>query len=205
MTLVTTDLTAQEYGQRVRGHLARAVEGTVAAGRELIEAKERVAHGQFGDVVEAAGISDATARRLMAIANNPALSNRTHAYVLPGSWTTLYELSRMEPQAIEQGIAEGAIRPDTTRDDVHALRTRLEELDRETRDARRRFTERLDTALSSLPSLIEHADIVHTEWLRDEATYVHLPHQGYWFTPEGLRETARRLDKLADSCEEDPL
>lgn len=39
-----------------------------------------------------------TARMLAAIASNPVVSNRKHASVLPSSWNTLYELSRIPPQ-----------------------------------------------------------------------------------------------------------
>lgn len=35
------------------------------------------------------------AQRLMQIASNPALANATHVSLLPPSWGTLYELSRL--------------------------------------------------------------------------------------------------------------
>ena len=39
---------------------------------------------------------DRTARRLMAIARDPRISNRTHASLLPPSWMTLFELTKLD-------------------------------------------------------------------------------------------------------------
>ena len=39
--------------------------------------------------------SPQTARKLMAVANHPVLSNHAHVRVLPPSWGTLYELTKL--------------------------------------------------------------------------------------------------------------
>ena len=38
-----------------------------------------------------------TAQRLMAIASDQRLSNTTHVSLLPASWQTLYELTKLLP------------------------------------------------------------------------------------------------------------
>jgi hypothetical protein len=53
-------------------------------------------HGEFLAMVENdLPFGDRTARRLMAIARDPRISNRTHASILPPSWMTLYELTKL--------------------------------------------------------------------------------------------------------------
>jgi len=38
----------------------------------------------------------------MAVANHAALANANHGSLLPSSWRTLYELSRLEPARLER-------------------------------------------------------------------------------------------------------
>lgn len=57
------------------------------------------------------GIDQGTARRLMSIGRNPAISNRGNCNDLPTSIRALYELSRVDPDDIEAGIQSGAITP----------------------------------------------------------------------------------------------
>jgi hypothetical protein len=62
-----------------------------------------------------------TAQRLMAIANHPVISNTTHAPLLPPSWMTLYELSKLPAEILRKKIDNGAITPKMERKDVVAL------------------------------------------------------------------------------------
>lgn len=119
---VVVDRSPDQLARLIRLDLAGAVEGIVAAGRHLREAREVVLHTHWEDWVrDDVGISPAKARKLMAIADNPALSNRSHGNDLPASWTTLYELSTLEPEVIERGIQEGKITPETERREARAL------------------------------------------------------------------------------------
>ena len=110
----------RERAQSIRGHLGRAVEGIVSAGRELIEAKAEVAHGEWLPMLAEAGISDREARRYMEIARN--LKSAKFAD-LPASPTALLALSRMDPDDIEAGIESGAIGPETTIKEARELAT----------------------------------------------------------------------------------
>jgi hypothetical protein len=56
------------------------------------------------------GISRSYAFKLMSIGER--LSNVSHEKHLPGNITVLYELSRLDPSDIEEGIESGAITPD---------------------------------------------------------------------------------------------
>lgn len=104
----------RERAQSIKGHLGRAVEGIVSAGRELVEAKAEVAHGEWLPLLEETGIDQGTARRLMSIGRNPAISNRGNCHDFPAAIRALYELSRMDPDDIDHGIETGRITPDMT-------------------------------------------------------------------------------------------
>jgi hypothetical protein len=62
-----------------------------------------------------------TARRLTKIAANECLSNRAHAHVLPQSWMTLYELTKLPAPELVARIEDGVINPKMQRKDVMAL------------------------------------------------------------------------------------
>lgn len=120
-----------EWARLVRRDLGQAVAGVIAAGRHLEEAKWEVV--QFTDwerwCRDSVGISRQTAFRLMTIAGHAVLSNVAHVQhltaeggcVLPSSWSTLYELSRLDPHLLEAAITDGRVRPDLTRKDAKAL------------------------------------------------------------------------------------
>lgn len=103
---------SDEWAEIIKGDLGRAVEGIVSAGRNLIAAKADVNHGEWLPMLKEIGISDGYARKLMSIGR--AFSNRSYENDLPGNMTVLYELSRMDPEDIEDGIEHGRITPDMT-------------------------------------------------------------------------------------------
>jgi hypothetical protein len=97
-------------------------ESTIEVGRLLIAAKEELPHGEFGKMLESElPFSGRTAQRLMRIADDPRLTNTTHASLLPTSWSVLYELSRLRNDEFERHLAVGAIRADMSRDDALRL------------------------------------------------------------------------------------
>lgn len=113
---VLSSRTATQWANRIRPHLAGAVENIVAAGRELVAAKADLEHGQFETMVrDELGIDPRTARRFMSVAEHPVIANRTHVSDFPPSWGTLYELSRLEPSQLEAAIAAGDVTPSLER------------------------------------------------------------------------------------------
>jgi len=70
-------------------------------------------HGEFGAMCESKlPFSDRTAQRLMAIAEDPRLSNPTHVSYLPSSWGTLYELTKLDDEQWGLALEAGVIRAD---------------------------------------------------------------------------------------------
>jgi hypothetical protein len=103
---------AEEFIQLITGCRARAVENIVAIGQHLRDAKAELDHGEFGPMLERIKFSAGTARKYMAIAAHPVISNRSNWNALPPSWTTLYALSTFSPEVLEARIADGTITPD---------------------------------------------------------------------------------------------
>jgi hypothetical protein len=88
----------------------------------LIEAKAELPHGEFATMVQRKlNFDPSTARRLMIIAEHPAISNRAHGHALPSSWRTLYELTKLPADELKTALAEGTVNPKTQRKDVAAM------------------------------------------------------------------------------------
>jgi hypothetical protein len=108
------------------------VENIIERGRVLIEAKEELEHGSFEATVKK-HFDLPTAQRLMKIARHPILANAAHAPLLPPSWCTLYELTKLDHDLLCEKIADGAINPKTERKDVMAIRDEISDRDQQTK------------------------------------------------------------------------
>lgn len=121
LVVLRSEETAEFWEARIRPHLAGAVASIVEAGREFAEAKTSVVHGEFGRLAELLGMTPRTVQMFMAVAGHAGLSNAKHVSLLPPSWGTLYQLSRLEPPALEAAIEAGEVRPDMERKDAMQL------------------------------------------------------------------------------------
>lgn len=122
----TRGLSAEEHAVLITRRWSDAVQGIVGCGRALIEAKAELGHGDFTSMVEELlPFSSATARKLMTISRNTWIANRSHSERLPPQWSTLYELSRLPEDALEQAASEGRIRADMERAEAVRLRRPL--------------------------------------------------------------------------------
>jgi len=106
--------TVAYWADRIRPNLDRAAESMIAAGRDLVEAKASVAHGEWLPLLHELGLTARAAQGLMAIAANPALSNALHAAHLPAVGSVVSALANVDPALIEDAISTGDIGPETT-------------------------------------------------------------------------------------------
>lgn len=112
------------WAQRVNDAWRSMLEGIFATGRALIDARAQLPHGEFQAMIESdLAFGTSTAQMLMKIARNPELAKTDHGRLLPPSWRTLYELSKLEPATLTAAIADGRVRPDMERKDAVVLRT----------------------------------------------------------------------------------
>jgi hypothetical protein len=112
------------WAKRVGDAWNTMIEGVLAAGKALIEAKAALAHGDFGEMIKSdLPFSASTAQMLMKIARTPELAKTQNIQLLPPHWGTLYELTKLKPETLSAAIAEGRVRPDMERKDAVVLRT----------------------------------------------------------------------------------
>lgn len=142
--------TREDYAEAINETYRETVEGIFRMGRLLEEAKQELPHGEFGPMVEQdLPFGTRSARRLMAVARDGRLWNRTRASDLPPSWSTLYRLTRLDDHEWER--IEPHISPDLRRAEIPKLvsqGSQLPLMSDEERDGR----EKLEAALQGLPA-----------------------------------------------------
>ena len=96
----------------------RTLVAAIRFGRHLNEARAALPHGRFGRLFAdhrdpapgALAFASSWARKLMAIAANTTLANRSHGNDLPRDLGTLYQLSLVPAEALELAIGRGDVR-----------------------------------------------------------------------------------------------
>ena len=108
------------HARLIRQSWQNGIGTIVETGRMLIKAKAELGHGKWHMLFEGElmPFSKRTAAKLMSIARNPIISNRSNWTRLPNSWGTLYDLSRLPDQTLIDGLKRGAINPQTERKEV---------------------------------------------------------------------------------------
>ena len=110
----------ETYAQAIRRAVSSTVESIIETGRLLINAKAELAHGEFGAMVaDDLPFAKRTAQMYMAIANDARLTKTNHGSLLPASWRTLYELSRLNDD--EWRAIEPHLTPEIQRKDIKGL------------------------------------------------------------------------------------
>ena len=120
--MTTTTLTTTEtWVTRIRSEMMTSIEAIIKVGSTLIECKESVEHGQFGAILDEAGLKPRTAQMFMAVARNPVISNaHTHSH-LPPAFHSLYMLSRLEEDRLQAGLDAGIVEPTMTLNDIKTV------------------------------------------------------------------------------------
>jgi hypothetical protein len=120
---VTKSLARQtDYVAAIWKRWLDSVQNIFEVGRMLIEAKLKLDHGAFLEMVNGQlPFGEDAAQRLMAVARNPLLSNADHGRLLPPSWQTLYELSRVPEPTLQRALTDGTVTPAMERAEARAL------------------------------------------------------------------------------------
>lgn len=115
----------KEYVTRIQAALGKSVEGIIEVGQQLIDAKEKLAHGEFTAMVETDLKMDIhNADKIMVIARNSVLTKMGNFTHLPPAWTTLYQLTKVPEPKLEAKIKDGTINPQITGKEVKELQPR---------------------------------------------------------------------------------
>jgi hypothetical protein len=113
----------EHWKKEIRDTWQCAVESIIATGEQLIEAKEDLKgrKGAWGKLCDGLPFGDRTAQRLIAIAADHRIADPTRGSLLPPSWRTLYELTKLDDKSFKQALAKGKINPDMERSDAEKL------------------------------------------------------------------------------------
>ncbi len=116
--------TRAQWAAEVRAAQEQHYQSFLNIGRVLNRAKRALKHGTFLEMINNDfSFSASTAQRLMAIARDPRLQKAAHGRLLPTSWRTNYELTKLDDAYFENALASGAINPQMTRADAKRART----------------------------------------------------------------------------------
>ena len=126
------EATADDYARAIKRAWQNSFDSILDVGRLLAEAKEHLAHGEFESMVAAElPFGPRAAQMLMKVALDSRLTKANHGSLLPLSWRTLYELTKLDDATLDACIADGTIHPDMERKAVAAIAKRERRAERE--------------------------------------------------------------------------
>jgi hypothetical protein len=118
--------TPEEYVDAISQLWSRAQTAFLDIGRLLIRAKETLPHGEYSTAVEERlPFAARTAYQLREAARWALEMDRRQTIALdelPGSYSTIYLLSTLDPPTLEQAQKEGLVRPELRRSELIAWR-----------------------------------------------------------------------------------
>jgi hypothetical protein len=118
--------TPEEYVDAIARLWSRAQTAFLDIGRLLIRAKETLPHGEYTTAVEERlPFAARTAYQLREAARWALEMDRRQTITLdalPGSYSTIYLLSTLDPPTLEQARKEGLVRPELRRSELIAWR-----------------------------------------------------------------------------------
>ena len=119
--------TAAFWASRINERAAAGVQALVATGRELLEAKAMLEHGEFQKLFQPGvlHIDQRSAERLMRIARNEALANPTNWSNLPTAVQSLTSLAAVGAGPLQKAIESGDVTPALTIGETRALVAKL--------------------------------------------------------------------------------
>ena len=121
-----------EWAERITMAWRKSVEAVLDAGRLLKEAKTALPHGAFTAMIENdLPFGARTVQMLMKIADDPRITDPNHGSLLPASWRTLYELTKLTDEQFEARLSTGGIHPEMERRDIVVAAIRERRAERE--------------------------------------------------------------------------
>jgi hypothetical protein len=110
------------WAGQINASWQKSVDSIIETGSLLLKAKLALGHGFTAMIKTKLLFGERTTEMLMRIADHPVLSNPNHGSVLPPSWRTLYELTKIPNKTLIAKIEDGTIKADFERKDVAALK-----------------------------------------------------------------------------------
>jgi len=109
----------QTWAQSIRAKYARSVEAVIEVGREIIDAKAALPHGEFEAMVcRDLPFKERAARMYMAVARNKRLLDLEVRPILPTALTTLHAIAQLDQDVFDAMLADGVISAEKTHQDI---------------------------------------------------------------------------------------
>ena len=110
---------AIDWADRISQCWRQTIESVIKTGQMLAKAKVALGHGAFTAMIENdLPFGARTAQQLMKVAADPRITNPKHASLLPSSWATLHELTKLDDKQFKSRIKDGTIKPEMERRDI---------------------------------------------------------------------------------------
>lgn len=107
------------WANSITAKYAREVESVIDTGRELIAAKADLPHGEFQKMVRSElPFKERAAQMYMAVATNTRLLDPDIRPRLPNTLTTLYTLSKIDPDVFDAMLTANEINPERSNQDI---------------------------------------------------------------------------------------
>lgn len=114
-----------DYRREIDKLWRRSQENFLQIGRYLNEARQKLPHGEYEEMIHIdLPFSPSVARQIRAAAELVD-SGEMPTELLPYSYSTVYQLSSLTPGERRQAVEEGLVKPDIRRQDIIAFKRRL--------------------------------------------------------------------------------
>lgn len=192
---------ADDWAARITACWRQSVEAIFMAGRLIAEAKAALPHGEFRTMCkDKLPFGKRKAEMLMAIAADVRLSNAQRVALLPPNWGALYDMTRLDDDALDTRFADGTIRPDMERGDISTAVKQQVRATREILLGRKQ----LAAPDGKFGVIVEDFEWDHVTWSdkgRDRAAENHYPVSRDAHTAQEIVErTKDRFACAADDC-----
>lgn len=110
---VAREVHAEYWAERINAKCRACAGLLIQIGFDLIDAKERLHHGQWQRLFQKRLIPFCLrgAQRLMALARNPVIAKTTNWSFLPATERALYMLAKADPEALQRALTAKQITP----------------------------------------------------------------------------------------------
>ena len=117
------DATPEYWVKQINQAWGKTAQAYIQLGLVLCAAKSKLNHGEWLGIFKTkpAKFDVSFAQRSMRVSRNPALTNTANLPFLPPSPSALLALSKVPPEAIQSGIAEGRVRASMSIKDARQL------------------------------------------------------------------------------------
>lgn len=109
--MIEIAVTAADWAARIGIVWRRSAASIIETGQLLIEAKAELPHGEWLKTLDLLDFPERMAQRLIDIGRNPKLANPSILTLLPGDWTTIHTVAKLDDETLDARIADGTIRP----------------------------------------------------------------------------------------------